>query len=398
MSIQITRGSGLPIASQPVEFVERKGIGHPDSLIDGIVENVSLRLCDEYIENAGFILHHNVDKGLIVGGASNVRFGGGEITRPIEVIVAGRAAQSFQGKSIDVDKIAKRAAMDYLLAKTRNLDVNREVIFSTKIQKGSDGLEAVFSRGTDVPLSNDTSFGVGFAPYSTTEQITLEIERFLNGAEFKSKMPSVGEDIKVMSIREGKRIIITIAIAFVAQHVKSMDDYISQKDRVKKEVENLSKKMTDMEVEISINNADVHELNDAYITKSGLSCEAGDDGSVGRGNRVNGLITPFRSMSLEAAAGKNPVSHVGKIYNILSREIASDIVKLYPQVIECNVSMVSQIGRRIDQPKSMQIEAYMEEGKSIDAISNKIKDIAEETVGNVAFITKELSQGRYEMF
>lgn len=398
MSIQITNGSGTPISRQPVEFVERKGIGHPDSLIDGIVENVSLRLCDEYIENSGFILHHNVDKGLIVAGTSSVRFGGGEITRPIEVIVAGRAAQSFQGKSIDVDAIAKKAAMDYLKANTRFLDVDREVIFNAKIRQGSKGLEAVFNRGTDVPLSNDTSFGVGFSPYSTTELITLEIERFLNSANFKSDMPSVGEDIKVMSVREGDKIVITIAIAFVAQYVRSMDEYIGQKERIKNEVEKLSKKLTDFEVDIIINNADVHELNEAYLTKSGLSCEAGDDGSVGRGNRVNGLITPFRSMSLEAAAGKNPVSHVGKIYNILSKEIASDIVKLYPQVIECNVSMVSQIGRRIDQPRSMQIEVYMDDGKSIDTISNKIKDIAEETVGNVAFISKELSQGRYEMF
>jgi S-adenosylmethionine synthetase len=49
-----------------------------------------------------------------------------------------------------------------------------------------------------------------------------------------------------------------------------------------------------------------------YLTVTGTSAEAGDDGEVGRGNRVNDLITPYRPISLEAAAGKNPVTHVGQ--------------------------------------------------------------------------------------
>ena len=57
-----------------------------------------------------------------------------------------------------------------------------------------------------------------------------------------------------------------------------------------------------------------------YLTVTGLSAEQGDDGEVGRGNRVNGLITPSRAMSLEAAAGKNAVAHVGKLYNLWRTE------------------------------------------------------------------------------
>jgi len=63
-----------------------------------------------------------------------------------------------------------------------------------------------------------------------------------------------------------------------------------------------------------------------YLTATGTSAEQGDDGQVGRGNRVNGLITPYRPMTLEAAAGKNPVSHVGKTYNIAARQICDKIV------------------------------------------------------------------------
>lgn len=396
--IHIEQKERIRVDEQAVEFVERKGIGHPDSLIDGIVENVSIELSKEYIEKAGFILHHNVDKGLIIGGAANANFGIGKITKPIEIIVAGRATQEFQGVSIDVDGIAKRATLDYLKTNTRFLDLENEVIISSKILKGSNDLNQIFSRGTDVPLANDTSFGIGFAPYTETESITLETEHMLNGKDYKTKMPMVGEDVKVMSIRENEKITLTVAIAFVAQFVNSIDDYVKFKEIIKNDIISNAKKFTKKELEVVINNGDSHELKQVYLTKSGLSCESGDDGAVGRGNRVNGLITPFRHMSLEAAAGKNPVNHVGKIYSIVSKEIAQDIVKLYPKIKECNVAIVSQIGRKIDDPKSVYIDLIMEKGEKVDPISIKVHDIAHDTLSNISYITKELADGKYEMF
>ena len=47
---------------QTIEFVERKGIGHPDSIADGLAESVSRALCKMYIERYGRILHHNTDE------------------------------------------------------------------------------------------------------------------------------------------------------------------------------------------------------------------------------------------------------------------------------------------------------------------------------------------------
>ena len=113
-NIHVEHKERLRVDEQAVEFVERKGIGHPDSLIDGIVENVSLELIKEYIDKAGGILHHNVDKGLIIGGSSEVDFGNAVITRPIEVIVTGRATHKFQDITIPVDEIAIKAATEYL--------------------------------------------------------------------------------------------------------------------------------------------------------------------------------------------------------------------------------------------------------------------------------------------
>ena len=380
-----------------MEYVERKGLGHPDSLIDGIMESVSTGLSNAYIDSTGKILHHNVDKGLIIGGSSDVSFGNGSITKPIEVILAGRAARSYQDISIDVDGIAIKAAKDYLRAHTRFLDVEKEALFQSKILKGSADLSEIFDRNTDVPLANDTSFGIGFAPFTKTEKLVLETERMLNSVEYKKSHPEVGEDVKVMGVRDMDDISLTVAIAFVSAKIQSAEDYQDKKDKVRDDIISFAKKSIGKDVEVTINNGD-NKSGKVYITKSGLSCEAGDDGSVGRGNRVNGLITPFRRMSLEAAAGKNPVNHIGKIYNVLAKEIANDIVALYPQVKECNVSIVSQIGRKIDDPKHLDVKISTEKREELDNIRKKVNDIAEQSLENIGYLTHEIISGKHSMF
>jgi S-adenosylmethionine synthetase len=398
MSINIEQFDRLLVSEQAVEFVERKGLGHPDSLIDGIVENVSLALGRVYTKEAGLILHHNVDKGLIVGGSSEVTFGKGVITSPIEIIVAGRATDEFKGRKIDVDGIATEATKEYLKAHTRFLDLDNEVRIVSKIRRGSADLGSIFKRGSGVPLSNDTSFGIGFAPFTETEKLALETERMLNSAKYKKAFPMVGEDIKVMGVREDGSITLTVAIAFVSKYISDINEYTKIKEKITEDILKNARSITSKKVDVSINHGDSHETNDVYITKSGLSCEAGDDGAVGRGNRVNGLITPFRFMSLEAAAGKNPVNHVGKIYNIVSKKMAEDIVRNYPSIKECNVALVSQIGRPINDPRSVSISTVMEKGAKIGPIASKVRGIASDTLDNIGSITKDIVNGKYEMF
>ena len=396
-NIKISKSNYTPLARQPVEYVERKGKGHPDTLMDGIVEKFSVELSKRYIEEAGEILHHNVDKALIVGGESETGFGKCRITKPIEVILSGRAVRSGPGFSVPVDDIAVEAARDYLKENTRFLDVDKEVVYTSKVMKGSSDLGSIFKRSADVPLANDTSFGIGFAPFSETEKLVLEAERFLNGAEFKKAAPEVGEDIKVMGVRDSGAISLTISAAMVGNLMASIDDYAKSKEKVMESVMKLAKGITKLEVNVEVNTGDDEKGGDVYITKSGLSCEAGDDGSVGRGNRVNGLITPFRRMTLEAAAGKNPVNHVGKIYSVAANEIAKDIVSIYPQIEECNVYIVSQIGRKISDPKHLNIEVALEGGASPDPIKNKIFDIADSALENLGYLTNELVDGKYSI-
>lgn len=386
------------IGGKKIEYVERKGMGHPDSLIDGIVDATSVALSKQYLDSFGSILHHNVDKGLIIGGAAKVGFGHGEITKKIEVIVTGRAIEFIDGKKVDVNEIAKDVALNYLKNHTRFLDVNTEVTFESKIARGSADLIGVFGRGNGVPLANDTSFGIGFAPFSDVERLVLETEHYLNSKEYKEKMPSVGEDIKVMGMRSGDGITLTIAIAYVAKFVKSLDDYMKYKETVKRDVEKLAEKIVKRHVEVHVNTADPSEEDGVYITKSGLSCEAGDDGSVGRGNRVNGVITPFRHMSLEAAAGKNPVNHIGKIYNVLATEMAHSIVKEQPEIKECDIAILSQIGKPIDQPYNLCIDIVTEPGSNFDNVKAKAHYNAEKWLEELGSFTVNLSLGKYNTF
>ncbi|MGC9132089.1 MAG: methionine adenosyltransferase [Candidatus Micrarchaeia archaeon] len=373
------------------EIVERKGKGHPDTLIDGIVEEISKNLSKEYIKRTGKILHHNVDKGVIIGGSSKVRFGYGEITKPIYIIIAGRATQEIGNEEIPIFSIALNSTEKYLRENTRFLDVENEVITDPRLLPGSQDLVSIFS--TNIPLANDTSVGTGFYPLTETEKLVLETERYLNSKKYKEKMPMCGEDIKVLAVRKKESINLTVAIAFIAPLIKDIREYITIKREIKKDIKEFASTITEKKVNVFLNVGDDENKGIVYITKSGLSCESGDDGEVGRGNRANGLITPFRVMNMEATAGKNPRTHVGKIYNVLANEIAKNIVEEIG-VEEANVFIASQIGKRIDKPQSVIISLPKEEISK----SEKAKRIAEEWLERIEDISKGILEGKYNLF
>jgi S-adenosylmethionine synthetase len=106
-----------------------------------------------------------------------------------------------------------------------------------------------------------------------------------------------------------------------------------------------------MHVSVCVNAGDDLARGQVYLTVTGTSAEAGDDGQTGRGNRANGLITPFRPMTLEAAAGKNPIMHVGKLYNVAASRLAGVLVAELPEISEGECYLVSEIGAPIEEPK-----------------------------------------------
>lgn len=375
-----------------VEMVERKGIGHPDTLADGIAENISRELCKEYLKRFGVLMHHNTDQGEIIGGEVRVEWGGGEIIRPIYVILSGRATDKVENETIPVHEIAVRAAREYLEKSLPNLDIETGVVIESRIGRGSEDLVNVFKR-EKVPLANDTSFGVGFAPYTPLENLVLKTEEFLNSKEFKKRFPFVGEDIKVMGLRVDKELRITIAAAMVSKYFKNASEYLSAKREVESEIKDFISSIYEGSIEIFVNTADNEKgenVGDFYITLSGTSAEMGDDGSVGRGNRASGLITPCRPMSMEACAGKNPYNHVGKIYNVLAFKIAT---RVYEEAGAENavVKILSQIGKPINQPKILSIQLR-------GGDENKARKIAEEELERITEITKEIIEGKHRLF
>jgi len=385
-----------PIEKQAIEFVERKGIGHPDSIADGIAESVSRALCKMYVERYGRILHHNTDEAQIVGGQSAPVFGGGNILEPIYVLLVGRATTEVGGHRLPYRATAMKAAYSYLQNTCKSLDVEWDIILDCKIGQGSVDLRGVYE--TKRMLANDTSFGVGFAPLSETERITLETERFVNG-KLGRKMPELGEDVKVMACRRGDDLVLTIAVALVSPKVPDKSHYVSVIEEFTDKVTGFASGFTDRNLKIFVNTADDYKKGVYYLTVSGLSMENGDDGSVGRGNRVNGLITPMRPMSMEASAGKNPVTHVGKLYNILASQVAGKIHAAgRGDVIEVNTRILSQIGKPIDQPQAASAKVIFADGVNKKRYEREIKAIYDEALADISGLTDQIVKGRISVF
>jgi S-adenosylmethionine synthetase len=389
-----------PIEELDIELVERKGIGHPDSMSDGIAESVSRALCNLYLDELGGVLHHNTDEVQITAGESNPIFGGGEVIKPIDVLLTGRGVSEFEGKKLAIDRVAIEAAKEYLSKNIINLNVESETVVECKIGRGSGDLVNVFKRD-GAPSSNDTSFGVGYAPFSEVETIALATEELLNSRQFKKKYPAVGEDIKVMGLREKDDITLTVACAMVSRYLNDRDEYIAIREELKSIIMDLASKHTDRNVSVFTNTADNDNVKDEkgyFLTVTGTSAEMGDDGSVGRGNRANGLITPNRPMSMEATSGKNPINHVGKIYNILSNEIANDIAENVEGVKQVNILLLSQIGKPIDQPKAATSQLILEDGYKMDDISKKVESIVDGWLENVSSVTENVVKGKARTF
>ncbi|MEM0023034.1 MAG: methionine adenosyltransferase [Archaeoglobaceae archaeon] len=386
-----------PIEEQKVELVERKGIGHPDSLADGIAESMSRELCKEYLKRFGVVMHHNTDETQIIAGKSNPRFGGGEVVQPISIILVGRATKKIGDDVIPTDRVALRAAKNYIKTALRYLDPELDVVFDVRLGEGSADLQDVFKRKKEIPLANDTSFGIGFAPLSETEKLVYNVERRIY-EELRKWEPAIGEDTKVMGLREKDTIKLTVAVAMVDRFINNIQDYESVKKEVEKFIKDIASEYTSKKVEVYVNTADDYERGCIYLTVTGTSAENGDDGSVGRGNRCNGLITPGRPMSMEATSGKNPINHVGKLYNILSHMIAERCYREVEGIKEVYVRILSQIGKPINDPKVLSIQVIPKKGYTVEKMEPKLKEIAEEMIEKITSLTTKIVSGELKTF
>ncbi|WP_212525576.1 methionine adenosyltransferase [Actibacterium sp. MT2.3-13A] len=379
-----------------VEIAERKGLGHPDSICDALAEEFSLALCRFYEDRFGHVLHHNVDKALLWGGAARPCFGGGEVARPFEVFVAGRATSTFGGVTVPVAELFVESARDWLRRNMHGLDADRHARFHALVRPGSADLAALFLRQHEsgAMLANDSSVGVGYAPLSALERVVLEVEGHLNAPAAKSAHPEIGEDIKVMGVRRGDRIDLTLSCAFIGAHVADIRDYAAKRRRVADIAGEVARRAFDGAVSVRVNAADDLAAESVFLTVTGTSAEAGDDGEAGRGNRMNGLITPGRPMTIESAAGKNPITHVGKLYNLVAGLTAAALVEEIAEVEAAQCSLVSQIGRRLNDPQVAHVRLRVRGGGLPPEVRRRAGDILADHLSRIGQLWPEILSGR----
>ena len=296
-----------------------------------------------------------------------------------------------------MEEIAVNVAKEWFKKNMRFVDPEKHVKYQVELKPGSAGLVDIFKRRGKVLGANDTSAAVGYAPMTRTEEIVLKTEQFLNSKEFKQRFPESGEDIKVMGSRNNNNLNLTISMAFVDRYISSEEEYFDKKAKILEEINKFVRSNTDFgNINIQLNTLDVRGrgVGGVYLTVLGTSADSGDSGQVGRGNRVNGLISLNRPFCSEAAAGKNPVSHVGKIYNVLTFRVAQHVYEEVPELEEVYIWLLSEIGRPIDQPAIAAAQVVMKENSSIDEVRSKIAAVLEYELENIDKFCMELARGK----
>jgi S-adenosylmethionine synthetase len=376
-----------------VEIVERKGRGHPDTICDALAEELSLALSRFYVAQSGGILHHNVDKVLLFGGASEARFGGGRVRQPIGIYLCGRAMAECAGAPVPIEELAVDGSRRWLRENLHALDPDAHVRIHPLVRPGSPDLVDLYRRQQREArwLANDTSCGAGYAPLSELETAVLRVEQALTERAATRAHPEVGEDVKVMGVRRGDAIELTVACAFVGRHVRDLADYRTRKGALAERAAEVARAHTRRPVRVAVNTADDPAGGSVYLTVTGTSAEGGDDGEAGRGNRANGLISPYRPMTMESVAGKNPVTHVGKLYNLIAGLLAEELVAAIPGAREASCHLVSQIGRPVDDPQLVDVRLRPADPDVLDAA--RIEPIVRAWLGRAGGLWRELVEG-----
>ena len=398
-NVYVNKLGRIALEDQPLEIVERKGLGHPDTICDSVMNRISVELSKEYIDKFGVVLHHNVDKSLLAAGVAVPAFNGGKVLEPMRFVFGDRATFKVGDEEIPVDDIAAKSASDWLKENLRFVDAD-SVVYQSQIKPGSMALADIFDRKGKFLGSNDTSAAVGYAPFTKTETVIMELENYLNSKSFKRSFPESGEDIKLMGLRKGDDLNITVAMAMVDRFIDDEADYFKKQDEINKAIHGfVDDKFGFDRITIDINALDVRgrEIDGLYLTVTGTSAEAGDSGQVGRGNNVAGVIPLNRPMSSEAAAGKNPVSHVGKIYNALCYRIANRVVEDVTGVREIYVWLLSQIGKPINEPNVVSAQIIPVDGVELNSVNKQIDEIIGYEFDHLAEFCDDLAMGKISL-
>ena len=392
------------------EFVERKGKGHPDTLADALAERLSLVYSRYTKDKFWAILHHNFDKTWLLWWASHVEFWNGYLTKPIRILLTGRASTKFWDIDIDLESMlieeSKKFMKEYfpMIDVDKNLEIHYLLSNKSSPWKVDEKAQSEWTRKfrfeprdlNDLKelkflWSNDTSLWCWYFPYSKLEFLVLEIEKILNSNEYKQDKPWLGNDIKLMWTRFRNEIDLTLCVPQICTYVKNIDEYKSNIELIKTTINDIfqqnNNKLNIDKFTFHINTRDDYATCELYLTATWSSIESWDEWLVGRGNRINWVISPMKPMSMEWAAGKNPVYHIGKIYYIAAQKIAEKVSDLTWSYVE--VFLVSQSWRSLIDPWKTLIfvdEKYVWDPSIIDLVDKELH--------NIPLITQDFLNGK----
>lgn len=334
MGPSITLNQTVGITNTPTEVVERKGIGHPDTLADALAERMSVaysRLCrDTY----GAVLHHNLDKLYLRGGQARTGLGEHEMTEPTILVIGGRVSSSFAGQAIAYRELFEQVARDYLGTVLPNFDAGHWLHIEHVTTDRSRFPTWFRPRSLDDlpeltrPTSSDTVAVTAWWPYSPTERLVLALERHLNQEGAGPRYTHLGQDIKIMAYRRHHRVDVVANIAVHPNAAPTAGAYDTVITELWHELSQVAEKICpELHVNLRINTQETNPFaaKKHYLLGSGSCLEFGEEGFVGRGNGVSGLIPIQRPKSVEAAFGKNPTYHSGKVYTIYAEYIARNV-------------------------------------------------------------------------
>ncbi|OGY33892.1 MAG: hypothetical protein A3C02_03880 [Candidatus Andersenbacteria bacterium RIFCSPHIGHO2_02_FULL_45_11] len=383
----------VPIEQHLFEVVERKGMGHPDTLADGVAEAISLEYSQYCMDTFGAVLHHNVDKAAIFGGLAEIGFGSGRMVKPHRLILSGRMSAEMGGQQIDYESIQQQAAQKYLQQCLPSFDFSKWLeihSFTT-----SSSRSPYWYRPRDLndvpdakqPWANDTSVCVGYWPLSISEQLTLGLEGFFY-QENKPVYDWVGQDIKVMTIRNGNTIEVTMCVPFMADKIPTSQVY---KERIHWLQSQLLERAMEIvqdrySVSLFVNTQDqrANDIRGHYFVCTGSALDFGEEGMVGRGNRSRGIISSIRPYSMEASNGKNPAYHVGKVWGYIVDVLSRQISQFFD--CECQMAVTTRMGDPLFHPHQL----FVSLSKKVE--ESEVRALVERELGSRAWTAEILSR------
>jgi len=374
-------------SSLPIEMVERKWLGHPDTLADMLAEVFSNRYTNYGLKHFGILLNHWVDKVLLSWWEAEVNYDNATITKNMRAYLLGKITSSVWGHTIPIKEIFEESIAEVFhsifgpeILKYIDvvLDINEGVGLDHPLDIYKPKNKEDFVQLTTNYRSNDTIICSSYYQYTVAEQVCIDLENTICGELFKREFPATGWDSKVLTVRVWKHYDITACIPFIANRTSDFNKYKKEKEKIADFLNNYLANFFELvdpgaSFSLYINTKDYEEYG--YVTVFWTALDKWDYGAVGRGNKFSWVISNNRDTNIEAISGKSAFRHGWKIYTYLSYYIAK---KIWEETgSDILVQIATQNGKKLDDPMIVSVSS------SRECDSHVIKSIVEQYIANV---------------